>query len=304
MIPVIIGVTFVVFSIMYFTPGDAAAMRLGQEATQEQIDTMREQMGLNDPFHIQYGRYISNAIRGDFGRSWRSNGPVMEEILGRFPNTLVLSIAGMGIAILIGIGLGIISALKQYTFADSIAMFMALFGVSIPNFWLGMMTILLFSVFWTNQFGYALFPSSGFEDGLRSLFLPALSLGVSSAAIITRMTRSSMLEVLRQDYIRFGRAKGLGEGKITGRHALSNAMIPIVTVIGLQFGVMIGGAVFTETVFSFPGIGRLIVESIRARDLPMVQGCVLFLAVATSLVNLAVDLIYAVVDPRIKAQYK
>ncbi|ABR48042.1 binding-protein-dependent transport systems inner membrane component [Alkaliphilus metalliredigens QYMF] len=304
LLPVLIGVTFVVFSIMYFTPGDAAAMRLGQEATQEQIDSMRDQMGLNDPFHIQYGRYIINAVQGDFGRSWRSNSPVISEILARFPNTFVLSVAGMSIAILIGVSLGVVSAVKQYSISDNIGMFFALFGVSVPNFWFGMLTILLFSVFWNNQFGFSLFPSSGFDAGLRSLVLPALTLGTSSAAIITRMTRSAMLEVLSQDYIRFTRAKGLGERKIITRHALSNALIPIITVTGLQFGVLLGGAVFTETVFSFPGIGRLIVESIRARDLPMVQGSVIFLAFVFSLVNLGVDLIYALVDPRIKAQYK
>lgn len=296
LIPVIIGVTFLVFTIMYFTPGDPAQIILGENAPQESVDKLREEMGLNDPFIVQYFRYITNAIKGDFGRSYSTGRAVFDEVLSRFPATMKLTIAGMIIAVAIGIPVGIISATKQYSALDSITMVLALLGVSMPNFWLGLMLILLFSV----RLGWL--PSGG-DMGFSSLVLPAITLGTGVAAIITRMTRSSMLEVIRQDYIRTARAKGVRENKVINRHALGNALIPIVTVIGLQFGGLLGGAVLTETVFSWPGVGRLMVDAIKQKDTPTVLASVIFLSVTFSIVNLLVDILYAFLDPRIKSQY-
>ncbi|WMM25954.1 ABC transporter permease [Tissierella sp. MB52-C2] len=297
LIPVIIGVTFLVFTIMYFTPGDPAKLILGESAQPAQVEALREEMGLNDPFIVQYFRFITKAITGDFGRSYSTNRPVFDEVFSRFPATLKLTAAAMLIAIAIGIPVGIISATKQYSALDSISMIGALIGVSMPVFWLGLMLILVFSV------NLRLLPSSGSET-LKHLILPAFSLGVGSAAIITRMTRSSMLEVIRQDYIRTARSKGVAEKKVVNRHALKNALIPVVTVVGLQFGGLLGGAVLTESVFSWPGVGRLMVDAIRQKDSPMVLASVVFISVTFSFVNLLVDLLYAFIDPRIKSQYR
>lgn len=297
LIPVIIGVTFLVFTIMYFTPGNAALNKLGERAPEAEVQALMEEMGLNDPLLVQYFRYISKAIRGDFGRSYKSNKSVFSEVFSRFPATLKLTAASIFLAIILGIPIGIISATKQYTLTDSIAMILALIGVSMPVFWLGLMLILVFSVW------LGILPSSG-SDTLRHLVLPAFSLGVGSLAIITRMTRSSMLEVVRQDYIRTARSKGVSERKVINKHALKNALIPIVTVVGLQFGSLLGGAVLTETVFSWPGVGRLMVESIKAKDTPMVLASVIFISVTFSIVNLLVDILYAYIDPRIKSQYR
>ena len=246
---------------------------------------------------MQYLRFVKNAIVGDFGRSYTTGREVFEEIFARFPNTVVLAVLGVIISIVIGIPVGIISATKQYSLTDSFSMVLALLGVSMPVFWLGLMLILLFSV------KLGIFPSGGF-DGFRSVILPSVALGVGSAAIVTRMTRSSMLEVIRQDYIRTARAKGVAEKVVINKHALKNALIPIITVVGLQFGGLLGGAVLTESVFSWPGVGRLMVDAIRQKDTPTVLASVVFLAVVYSVVNLLVDLLYAFVDPRIKSQYK
>jgi len=297
LIPVILGVTFLVFTIMYFTPGDPARLILGESAQPEQVAALREEMGLDDPFIVQYFRFITKALTGDFGRSYSTKRPVFDEVFARFPATLKLTVAAMIIAVLIGIPVGIISATKQYSLLDSIAMIGALIGVSMPVFWLGLMLILVFSV------KLRILPSSGSET-LLHLILPAFALGVGSAAIITRMTRSSMLEVIRQDYIRTARAKGVAEKKVVNKHALKNALIPVVTVIGLQFGGLLGGAVLTESVFSWPGVGRLMVEAIRQKDSPMVLATVVFISVTFSFVNLLVDLLYAFIDPRIKSQYR
>ncbi|SDZ08663.1 peptide/nickel transport system permease protein [Proteiniborus ethanoligenes] len=297
LIPVILGVTFIVYSIMYFTPGDPAQIMLAENAPKEALEQLREDMGLNDPLIVQYFRYIKNALKGDFGRSYTTKREVFKEIFSRFPATLKLTIAGMILAILIGIPVGIISATKQYSLTDSVSMILALLGVSMPNFWQGLMLILIFSV------GFGLLPSSG-ADSFKHLILPALTLGTSAAAIITRMTRSSMLEVIRQDYIRTARAKGVLEKKVINRHALKNALIPVVTIVGLQFGSLLGGAVLTETVFSWPGVGRFMVEAIRSKDTPTVLGSVIFISVTFSIVNLFVDILYAFIDPRIKSQYK
>lgn len=296
LIPVLLGVTFIVFSIMYLTPGDPAQLILGEKATPEAINALRAQMGLDKPFIVQYFQFIGNAITGDFGRSYTTNRMVFTEIFSRFPNTLILAVVGVTVSIAIGIPVGIISATKQYSITDNVSMIAALLGVSMPNFWLGLMLILIFSV------GLQILPSGGFT-GVQSLILPAITLGYSSSAIITRMTRSSMLEVIRQDYIRTARAKGVAERTVILKHGLKNALIPVITVVGLQFGNLLGGAVLTETVFSWPGVGRLLVDSIRQKDTPMVLACVVFLATTFSIVNLFVDILYGFVDPRIKSQY-
>ncbi|MCI5724765.1 MULTISPECIES: nickel ABC transporter permease [Fusobacterium] len=297
LIPVLLGVSLLVFSIMYLTPGDPAQLILGENAPKAAIEALREKMGLNDPFFMQYFRFVKNAIMGDFGRSYTTGREVFKEIFSRFPNTLVLAVLGIIISVLIGIPIGIISATRQYSFLDSFSMVFALLGVSMPVFWLGLMLILTFSV------KLKLLPSGGF-DSLSSIILPAVTLGVGAAAIVTRMTRSSMLEVIRQDYIRTARAKGVAEKVVINKHALKNALIPIITVVGLQFGSLLGGAVLTESVYSWPGVGRLMVEAIRQKDTPTVLASVIFLATAFSIVNLFVDLLYAFADPRIKSQYK
>ncbi|MBC8589591.1 nickel ABC transporter permease [Wansuia hejianensis] len=296
LIPVTIGVTFIVYSIMYFTPGDPAMIMLGENAPEAELIKLREEMGLNDPFIVQYGRFLKNAVQGDFGRSYSTKKPVFDEVFSRFPATLKLTVAGLAIALVIGIPVGIISATKQYSLMDSVSMILALLGVSMPNFWLGLMLILLFSV------KLGLLPSGG-DAGFSAMILPAITLGTGVAAIITRMTRSSMLEVIRQDYIRTARAKGVKEKKVINKHALKNALIPIVTVVGLQFGSLLGGAVLTENVFSWPGVGRLMVDAIKQKDTPMVLASVIFISVTFSIVNLVVDILYAYLDPRIKSQY-
>lgn len=297
LIPVILGVSFVVFTIMFFTPGDPAQLILGERAPAEEIAALREQMGLNRPFFVQFFNFIKNAFMGDLGRSFTTKRPVFEELMARFPQTMQLAAAAVLVAVVLGIPIGILSATKQYSAFDMTAMVFALIGVSMPNFWQGLMMILLFSILlrWLPSSGYGTF---------RHLIMPALTIGTSSMALITRMTRSSMLEVIRQDYIRTARAKGLSERVVINRHALKNALIPVITVIGLQFGYLLGGAVLTETIFSWPGVGRLIVEAIRQKDFPVVQGGVLLLAITFSIVNLVVDILYAYIDPRIKAQYK
>lgn len=258
---------------------------------------LREEMGLNDSFFVQYSRFIINAVQGDFGRSYQSNRVVFDEIFSRFPATLQLAGIGVLLSVLIGIPVGVISATKQYSFFDNTSMVFALIGVSMPNFWQGLMLIMLFSVW------LGILPSGGYGDWTYFI-LPAITLGTSSAGSIARMTRSSMLEVIRQDYIRTARAKGVLEKNVVYKHALKNALIPIITVVGLQFGYLLGGAVLTETVFSWPGIGRLLVDSIKQKDTPMVQGLVVFIAVTFSIVNLCIDILYSYVDPRIKSQYK
>lgn len=297
LIPVLIGVTFIVFTLLYITPGDPARMVLGEQAPQEAVDELRQDMGLNDPFFVQFGRYVYKAVaHGDIGRSYITKRPVLEEVMSAFPVTLKLSALAMIIALIVGIPCGIISAIKQYSIFDNIVTLFAMIGISMPVFWLGILLILLFSV------RLAWLPPSGF-DSLASMVLPACTLGAQSVAIITRMTRSSMLEVIRQDYIRTVRAKGQSEKVVIWKHALGNALIPVITISGIQFGILLGGAVLTELIFSIPGVGRLMVEAIKMRDFPIVQGGVLFIAIAFCVVNLLVDLIYAWLDPRIKAQY-
>ncbi len=294
LIPVLLGVAFCVFTLLYLTPGDPARMVLGDMATDEAIKEFRDKEGLNDPYLVQFGNYVWKAINGDIGRSYSTRRPVMKELLTAFPYTLKLSAFAMIIAILIGIPCGIISAIKQYSWFDTITMIFAMVGLSMPVFWLGLLLILLFSVHlrWL--------PSSGFST-FKAMILPSVALAAQSISMVTRMTRSSMLEVVRADYIRTARAKGQKESVVIWVHALRNALIPVVTLCGLQFGSLLSGAILTETVFAVPGVGQLMIRAIMARDYPMVQGGVLFVAIAFSIVNLLVDLLYAYIDPRIKA---
>jgi len=296
MLPVMLGVTFLVFFIISLTPGDPAAMILGQAATEESILALREEMGLNDPLIVQYFTYVKNLVQGDMGISYASGKPVVIDIGSRFPNTFILTISAIVLSVIISIPIGVISATRQYSVFDNIGMVSALVGISMPSFWTGLLLIILFSL----KLGW--FPSGGME-GWSSLVLPAFTLAVASMASITRTTRSSMLEVIRQDYINTAKAKGVSRKVVVRKHALKNALIPAITVIGLEFGVLLGGAVLTETVFSWPGIGRLMVIAIQSKDMPMVLGCVLVFALSFSIVNLIIDILYSFVDPRIKANY-
>ncbi len=297
LIPVIIGVSFMVFFIMSLTPGDPAKIILGDNATPEAIEALREDLGLNDPVVVQYGRYMMGLLKGDLGESYSSGRPVFSEIASRFPYTLQLTFWGMVIAIALSIPIGIISATKQYSFIDSASMIVALLGVSIPNFWMGLMLIIFFAL------NLRILPSGGASTAA-SIILPAITLGTGCAANITRTTRSSMLEVIRQDYIRTAKAKGVPHKKVIRKHALKNALIPVVTVIGLQFGALLGGAVLTETVFSWPGVGTYMVNSIKSKDTNAVLGCVIIFSICFSLVNLLVDILYGYIDPRIKSKYQ
>ncbi|ODU56857.1 MAG: peptide ABC transporter permease [Clostridium sp. SCN 57-10] len=297
LIPVLIGVTLIVFLILSLAPGDPAGVILGEQATPEQLAELREKMGLNDPVLVQYGRYMINLFQGDMGTSYKTKNQVSSEIFSRLPNTAKLAGAATLVSILFALPLGVIAAVKQNTWIDGVSMFIALLGVSMPVFWLALLMILLFSL----KLGW--FPTSG-SDRWNSIVLPAVALGFLHMASIARTTRSSMLETIRQDYIRTVRAKGVPENKVITRHALKNALIPTITVIGLQIGAMMGGSVLTETVFAWPGIGRLMIQSIQGRDIPMVLGCVIMFSMMFAIVNLIVDLLYGFVDPRIKSQYK
>lgn len=292
-VPVVLGVSIAVFLMLHLVPGDPIAVMFADSALPpEQVAMLRKQLGLDDPLPVQYLRFIGNAVQGDLGRSIRTNRPVLPEILNQLPSTIQLTVAAMGVAIAIGMALGCIAALGRNTWVDAVSMAVSLLGVSMPSFWLGLMLIFLFSV----ALGWL--PATG-EGGLERLFMPSLALGLYAAAVIARLTRSSMLEVLGQEYIRTARSKGLRERVVVLRHALRNALIPVITMIGLQAGILLSGAVVIETVFSRQGLGRLIVNGILAKDFPVVQGAVLFTAMMYVLVNLIVDLAYAWVDPRI-----
>ncbi len=293
LVPVLFGVVLVSFSLLHLVPGDPAEILAGQEATKEAVDRIRAEYGLDQPLVIQFVRFVGNTVRGDLGISIQSRHPVGELLIQRLGFTLQLSLASILVASTIGLLAGIISSTRQYSVFDTASMLGALFGISMPIFWLGLLLILVFAVklHWL--------PSGGTGD-LRYLILPALALGSASAAVIARMTRASMLEVTRQDYIRTARATGYAEAVVIFRHALKNAMIPVLTVFGLEFGYMLGGAVLTETVFSLPGIGRLLVEGIFARDYPVVQGAMILVASTFVLVNLLTDVAYAFFDPRIR----
>ena len=295
--PILVGVSLLVFAILHLTPGDPAEVLLGPEAGAAQLEQLRRNLGLDRPLHIQYLVFLKDALRGDLGRSIRTNNPVAEEILSRLPATATLAACGLLIAVVLGFPLGLASALRRNTAVDALAGLCALLGFSIPNFWAALMLMLLLSII------LPVLPSSGY-GGWQHLILPALTLGIQIMAVIARMTRSSMLEVLRQDYIRTAHAKGIPTLQVLLHHSVRNALIPIVTIAGLYFGLLLGGVVVTETVFSYPGLGRMLVDAIRAHDYPLIQGGVLTFGLCICTVNLLVDLAYAFLDPRIRAQYR
>jgi len=292
-IPVLVGVATLVFALIHMIPGDPAQSMLGESAAPADVDALRQKLGLDRPLAVQYGSFLAGLVKGDLGTSLRTGAPVTSQIAERMPATFELAIAAMIVAIVVSIPLGVIAAVWRGTAVDDSAMAMGLAGISIPNFWLGPLLALIFGV----ELGWL--PVSG-RGGLDHLVLPALSLGGALAAILARMTRATLLEELRELYVRAARARGVSRVRAVLAHALRNSLIPIVTIAGLQFGAVLTGAVITETIFSWPGIGRLLIQSIGFRDYPMVQGCILLIAVTYVGVNLLTDLLYGVLDPRIR----
>jgi len=297
MIPVLLGVMFVIFTLVYITPGDPARIMLGERAPPEAVAALRQQMGLDQPFLVQFAGYVARVVRFDLGTSFSTGRPVFDELAFRFPSTARLAGLSLMVALLIGIPMGIACSIRHNSILDNVATVLGLVALSVPNFWLGLMLILLFSV----NLGWL--PVSGFATPLHWI-LPSFTIGLSLAGEFMRFTRSSMLEVVRQDYIRTAWAKGQKESAIIIKHALKNALIPLITVIGLSFGGLMGGAVLTETIFAIPGVGSFMVQSIASRDFPVIQGGVLLLAVIFSFVNLIVDILYGFADPRIRSQYR
>ena len=299
-IPVLFGVSLLAFAVMHVVPGDPVRLIAGPDAPESVVERIRVDLGLDRPLHEQYWSFLSRALRGDLGRSLRSRAPVADELLARFPATLELTTASMIIAVLVGVPLGLIAAVRRATWVDYLAMTTSLSSLSMPVFWLAIVAIWLFSL----QLGWL--PVSGRGgplwqwDGLRHIALPAATLATTSIAITSRLTRSGMLDVLGREYVTTARAKGLPPVWVVTKHALKNALIPVVTVVGLQYGFLLGGAVVTETIFAWPGVGRLAMTAILQRDYPVVQGCVLLVAVLFVMVNLLVDLLYGLLDPRIR----
>ena len=296
MIPVILGISLLVFSMMEFSPGDPAQIILGMKATPEALDNLRAQLGLDQPFWVRYFNYILNALHGDFGTSWRTSLPVFQEILVRLPTTIRLALGAMFLMVLIGIPVGILSAVKQYSLLDNATLTGALVLSSMPAFWLGTLLILLFAL------KLSWLPAMG-NDSITGYIMPWCTLAASSLATLVRMTRSSMLEVIRADYIKMARAKGANEKQVILRHALRNALLPIVTIVGMNFAGLLGGTVIIEQVFTLNGLGSLAITSVRQLDVPMVMAEVLFIAMTTSVINLIVDVLYVYIDPRLKSQY-
>ena len=302
-VPVLVGVSIVVFMVLHLSPGDPAEIMLGSAATKEDLARLRADLGLTQPLPVQYVRWMGHVLRGDLGRSLWMRRPVLPDVLERFRATVLLTGTALVISTLGGVALGVLAASRPHSWLDRLSAVASLFGASMPVFWLGIVLMVIFALQlgWLPASGmWAPYGGGGAGDLLAHLALPAVTLAAASVTIIARLTRSTMLEVLGQDYIRTARAKGLVERLVIARHGLRNALIPIVTVVGVQAGYLLGGAVLTETVFAWPGVGTLMVQGILARDFPLVQGCVLVIAVAFVLVNLAVDLLYAWVDPRIR----
>jgi peptide/nickel transport system permease protein len=318
---VLLGVSIVVFFMVHAIPGNPAQIMLGQQATQEQVQQLTEKMGLDKPIFVQYGIFLKDALRGDLGDSTVTGLPVTTELLVRFPATLELTAFAMLIAILVGVPVGVISAVRQYSLLDKTTSVLALTGISMPIFWLAMILVVIFGVnLQLLPFPGRLGPTTaidsitglvlvdslltlnfaGFWDGLLHLIMPALALATIPMAVIMRMTRSSMLEVMNEDYVRTARAKGVVPWRVVSKHALRNAMLPTITVIGLQVGLLMGGAIITETIFSWPGIGLYTYQAVGSRDYPSIQGIVLYAALLFVLINLLVDVLYAVLDPRVR----
>lgn len=297
MIPVLLGVMIVVFTINYFTPGDPVDLLVSADAPLEQKEAVRESLGLNDPYIVQLFHYIKGVVtRLDLGTSYTTKTAVLDNIIDRFPTTFIMAVLAVALATVIGIPLGVLAATKRNSVFDYISTFLALIGASVPGFWLGLMLIVVFAL----NLGW--FPASGLESW-KNWILPVIAIGVSPVATIMRTTRSSMLEVIRQDYIRTARSKGVAETKVIFRHALKNALIPVITVIGMRLAFVMGGVIVLETVFQIPGLGSLLKTAIGQKDYPTIQGSILFIAFVMSAVNLIVDVIYAFIDPRIKSQY-
>jgi peptide/nickel transport system permease protein len=321
--PTLLGISIIIFLMMHITPGDPAELLLGERATETALEALREHLGLNEPLHVQYGMFLKRLMKGDLGETIWTRQKVWIEVKQRFPATIELSIAAMIISSLLGVILGIISATKQYSVFDYLSMLGALVGVSMPIFWLGLVLMLIFSL----NLGW--FPMSGrlsvgieldtitnfyildalltknwaaFKDVLWHLTLPAFTLSTIPMAIVARMTRSSMLEVLRQDYIKTAKAKGLSPGIVIIKHALRNALIPVITVIGLMFGILMAGAILTETIFAWPGVGKWLYDAVLQRDYMVIQGGTLFVAAIFVIINLVVDILYAVINPKISVQ--
>ncbi|MBP5552235.1 MAG: ABC transporter permease [Spirochaetales bacterium] len=297
MIPVIIGVSFLIFFIMDLAPGNIIDTKIAEESmTDEEAEMLREQYNLNGSMISRYFKYMGGLVRGDLGKSYITGKPVLESYMEKLPATIVLAAASILVSVIISIPLGIYSAIKRGTFQDNTCMVLSFLGLSIPNFWLGLMLII------TIALNVKWIPTSGFR-GIASVILPAITVGTGLTATLARTTRSSMLDVLNQDYLRTERAKGNSEFRVVMRYALVNALIPIITIAGGQFAACLGGSVLTETIFAWPGVGRLIIDSVNSRDVPMVVGCIILKSFSIGLVVLCVDLLYAVIDPRIKAMY-
>ena len=295
MIPVILGITFIIFAIMNFTPGDPAKLILGEEATAEDVAKLRTELGLDDPFLVRFARYVINAVQGDFGTSYRNRQPVFNEIFDRFPTTFKVAFFGILIAVFIGVPIGILSAVKQYSIIDTISTIGAMLLTAMPGFFVGMLLILLFAL-----------KLNILATGISSwkhFVLPSLAVASVTMATFIRMTRSTMLEVIRQDYVRTARAKGASESRIVFRHCLRNALLPIITVIGMNFAHQLGGTVMIEAVFAIPGLGSHMVTAVRQKDTPVVMASIIFVAVVAGLMNLLVDILYTYIDPRVKTQY-
>lgn len=292
-VPVLLGVATLVFALIHLVPGDPAQAMLGDGASQEEILKLRQSLGLDRPLLSQYKSFLFGVVRGDLGRSFRNNAPVTAQIRERFPNTAVLALAAMLVAMLFAIPLGIVAAVYKGRFVDHAAMTLALVGISMPNFWLGPLLAILFSV----RLGWL--PVSG-TGSVAHLILPAVTLGAALSAILARMTRASLLEELRELYVLAARARGLSGSRAVLRHAFRNSLIPIVTIIGLQFGAVLTGTIITETIFAWPGVGRLLIQAINFRDYPLIQGCILFISVTYVAMNLLTDLTYGYLDPRIR----
>lgn len=295
-VPVLFGVTLLVFLMAWVTPGDPVVAMLGEASqgiSRQALEDLRRDLGLDRPLPVQYVDYVAGLLRGDLGDSVRSRRPVLAEVRDRLPATIELAVAALTIAVALGVTLGVLAAVRQRTWVDGAAIAVALVGVSVPVFWSGFLLMIVFAL----ELGWL--PASG-RGTWQHLVLPAVTVGVSSAAFIARITRGAVLEALARDYVRTAKAKGLAPRRVVLRHALRNALLPIVTVVGLQLGGLLGGAVLTETVFAWPGVGRLLVDAIVARDLPLVQGSVLVVSLLFILVNLAVDLSYAAINPRVR----
>lgn len=297
MIPVILGVTLLVFLIMDLAPGDPVLLILGDNATEEARIAKTIELGLDKPLLLRYFNYVINFFQGDMGSSYITNRSVSQEVFSRFPNTLKLSLVATAASIAIAIPLGVIAAVKQNSIFDNVSMVLSMIGNSMPAFWLGLVLVLVFAL----NLGWL--PVQGANAGWKSYVLPTIAIGLMNMAAVARTTRSSMLETIRQDYIRTAKAKGISKYSVIIRHAFTNALIPTLTVIGVQIGNLLGGAVITETVFAWPGIGRLMVQSVSSRDVPMILGCVITLSICYSIVNLIVDLLYGFVDPRVRSMY-